>query len=302
MKIQTTFPVESIDLTPLTRLVFPLWGQWDSLRFAADGTLLNGMTGDQIPHFRLVDGQHKRTGSTYAVVTPALDPDRPDAPQSIANFVRLQKDDRHILEVSVLPEKSHADRYSGSGQLNKLAWPSAEVTGTVRHSGVSSNPLVRSSVGTGTELSGRFDSEILQAGNDGQVASGTWRAGRFGGTGSVDVRQTSAEWREATVTASLTGRGIFRPLVFIFSPLLRRLARPIIADMHADFTGEFPNLRLDLADIEAATKTDADARLFVHRLLWEPGFLDSGLFPRSDASKKEEQMNPSPGSLKKTRE
>ena len=64
MKIRTTFPIESIDLTPLTKLVFPLWGQWDSLIFEANGTLLNGMTGAEIPYFKLVDGKHNRDPPT----------------------------------------------------------------------------------------------------------------------------------------------------------------------------------------------------------------------------------------------
>ncbi len=285
MKIGTTFPIESVDLTPLTKLVFPLWGQWDSLRFAADGTLLNGMTGDEIPHFHLVDGQHRKAGSTYAVIVSEMDPDRADdPPRAYALFARLEKDDRHNLGMSVLPEKDHPSRYSGSGQLEKRAWPKGEGKATITHSHLPSNLLVRFSVGTEIEIEGRFDTAVLQPGEGGQLAHGTWCAGRFGGIGSIDVQQTSDDWRDVTVDVSLTGRGIFRPLVFIFSPVLRRLAKSVLNDMQADFTGEFPNLHLDLADIAAATTTDNDARLFVHRLLWEEGFSDAAFLPRSAVS------------------
>lgn len=36
--------------------------------------------------------------------------------------------------------------------------------------------------------------------------------------------------------------------------MLRRLAKSVLNDMQADCTGEFPNLRLDLADITAGPR------------------------------------------------
>lgn len=282
MRIQTTFPAEMVDLTPLTKLVFPLLGQWDSLTFAADGSLLSGKTGEAIPHLRLIDGQHKKAGSTYAFVDQESDQDQPDTPPQLhVKLATLKHDDRHKIEVSVVPEKAHPSRVSANVELEKRAWPRGEITATVGHTDLPSYSLVRFSIGSETKFSFSFDTAALQVGGGGQFAHGMWRAGRFGGKGLIELQQTSEEWWEVTVSTSLSGRGIFRPLVFIFSPLLRRLAQTLIADMQAGYTGEFPNLRLDLADIAAATASDADARLFVHRLVWDDGNAEALLFPRS---------------------
>lgn len=240
-----------LDLAPARDLLPALWAEWDGLRFAPGGEVVDPVGGGTRATLRLVEGQHRRPGASYLATVPT------------EMRIDLHGDDGTTVRATLT---APADRWSADVVVGR--GPGARVEATVR---IDLRAVLRSGCGAGCigGLLGRR-AAIEATGDTGGVA-GTFGTSRFRGRGRVTVVPRVARW-EVEGLVKLHGRGLGRLVLAVAGGRIRRDIDDEAARFWASAETWAADREAELAELAADTAAAGGPAPFVRRALWDPTF------------------------------
>lgn len=280
MKTTTCGAVPHLDLGPVLALVPALWGEWDQLRFAPGGEVLDPLTGGTRPELRLTGGAHRQPGASYLVTLPPTAP--PDgavrpAPGSSSTAtptevaVVVERDDGRTLDLSLRGSEGHwtAEVAVARGLVPRVELTARiDIRGLLRAEGQSG--CVAALVGSSLQVTAMVDAAPLE-GRGSQAAEATVRVRRVRAHGAVAVTPRPGRW-DVTGDATLRGRGLGRVVLAVAGGWIRRtIDRQAVAFWAAVAEGE-DDRRAELEQLEAEVAVAGGPGPFVRRALWDPTF------------------------------
>lgn len=304
MRFSTSGSLRRIDISLLIAVVGPLRTEWAGLRFDPSGALVNALSGEPMPDFRLIEGAHRKVGARYEVVgrTPVMEPDParlraldaellgvPDTDwdeyyrrrESISvqtgvtettTTFTLRADDARTLAVTVTdPDELWAVEIDIThGRLPRIEVSGRlDVTEMLAHEmpGCLSRILGGTASGAAT-----IDLGALEA-RRGALADGSGGFNRFRGEGGVTVKTSARSW-SVKAKGRLRARGLGRPVLLFGGRRLRRAVNEAVEDFWRDAPTSVDTLERTLRHARPVVEAEGGVAAMLHQALWDPAYAE----------------------------
>lgn len=270
MKVETTGDLRRVDLSPIVELWPALLDEWASLQFDEDGgdgvggvggAARNPLTGAADPALSLRGGRHRQAGAVYGIT---VDGERYEA--------ALVDDDHRRLRFAIRPA---SERWTAMATIeHRPGLPTVEIDGQADLSATLRDDkapgcLTAAFGGPGT-VEAVIDGGALE--RSGRTVELDGRGYRLRGRGRVEVEVAGNRRWTVDGHGVLRGRGLARPLLWIFGGRIRRSLDRNLATAWASSESLMTDVEQDLVRLRVAIDTEGGAAPFVRRALWDDDF------------------------------
>lgn len=267
MKAKTSGRLRRLDLRQVIELIPSFRAELEQLNFDQSGALINPLSHEVVPQLRLLDGQHRSAGARYEILIESSETNSP--PQRLV--LTTHADDEHHFALSV---NDAAETWRVDADLQHGRLPAIDLDGTINLTQLIHNQGVPGCLawllgGTGGGHAS-IDFTTLER-RGGRLLEAHGRANRFRGAAVATTKNSASEWN-VTGRLKVSGRGLGRIVLLIFSGRLRRAIDSAIEDFWQDAELWPAEWAAQTRQLTAAVEQVDEYQEFIHRSLWDRTF------------------------------
>ena len=286
MRLSTGGSFPRFDHSLLVEAIPVLREEWAALRFAADGAVVNPLSGEPNDVLRLVDGRHRSPGARYEIITrtPAVHADSL-RPEEIAtptgevvetvNEFTLRGDDPRALAVTLADRTGlwAVDVDVVHGRIPRIDLTARADATTMLVDGGAPRWLARR---VGGDASGRatIDLATFEHRATSTFFDGEGRLRLVHATGTATVTPSPTAW-DVVAEADLHGKGLGRLALRLFGTRIQHSFDASARTYWNNVPKDAQPWEKDLHRLQEVITAEGGLAKVVHLALWDPTYVEA---------------------------